>query len=122
MTAARNLSTVPLPFVTELTPVVMASTSTTSLTQPKTDSEVKGPAQTTNNDPVEKSDSKDATSIKDAISTNHFSIVTNDSVDCPISPKTALSSHRFQFSRRDERDAGHWIEKAHTCVRQGRHF
>jgi hypothetical protein len=117
MTANLPPNTVPLPFVTQLAPVVMTSTSSPDI---KTTIEPNGPVTHTGTGSTQPTDNKDAASLKDAISIKAPSVMTADSAGNPGSPRTASTLPRYQFDRRDEKDAGIWIEKAHACVRQGR--
>jgi hypothetical protein len=116
MTACLKPNTVPLPFVTQLAPVVMTSTGSPEI---KTTIETNGPIPQTSNGSAQPTDNKDAASIKDAISTKAPSVMTADSVGNPSSPRTASTLPRYQFDRRDEKDAAIWIEKAHACIRRG---
>jgi hypothetical protein len=110
MTACLKPNTVPLPFVTQLAPVIMTSTANPEI---KTTIEPNGPILQASNGSAQATDNKDAISIKAP------SMMTADSVGNPGSPRTASTLPRYQFDRRDEKDAAIWIEKAHACVRQG---
>jgi hypothetical protein len=62
---------------------------------------------------------KETASSKYATSGNEKSVISGDTVDHPISPKTSIPPRRYQYNRKDENDFHHYINKAHTCVRQG---
>ena len=118
---------VPLPFVTELPPMTMnTKKSSPSLTESKSNNQ---PAHNTSINKAQVDDKakpevKETVSSKDNSSGNGvpLSLISGDSVDNPVSPKTSIAPRRYHFEHKDEKDLHFYIAKAHTCVRQGKHY
>jgi hypothetical protein len=77
------------------------------------------PAPPLTADEQTESDMKDTASNKYATSGNAVSLLSGDTVDSPVSPKTPIPPRQYNFDRNDEKEFHHYITKAHTCVRQG---